>query len=240
MALDPKRLPAHIAIIMDGNGRWAKARGLHRGRGHEAGAETAKAVVRRCRELGIRHLTLYTFSKENWSRPKTEIRILFDLLKRFLRRELPSLIEQDIRLCVLGDEEGLPDSVQKVLADIQAKTAHCRSMTLNLAVNYSSRDEIVRAAKNLVAKGLAPKDVTEAVLAAELFTKGQPDPDLIIRTSGELRLSNYLLFQAAYAEFYFTEILWPDFSPAELERALAEYQHRQRRFGRTGEQVAEN
>ena len=240
MALDPKRLPAHIAIIMDGNGRWAKASGLQRGRGHEAGAETAKAVVRRCRELGIRHLTLYTFSKENWSRPKTEIRILFDLLKRFLRRELPSLIEQDIRLCVLGDEEGLPDSVQKVLADIQAKTAHCRSMTLNLAVNYSSRDEIVRAAKNLVAKGLAPKDVTEAVLAAELFTKGQPDPDLIIRTSGELRLSNYLLFQAAYAEFYFTEILWPDFSPAELERALAEYQHRQRRFGRTGEQVAEN
>jgi undecaprenyl diphosphate synthase len=230
--------PAHIAIIMDGNGRWAKRRGLSRGEGHRAGTRTAKAIVTRCRELGVRHLTLYTFSRENWSRPKDEVGLIFDLLVEYMKGELSNLLEQDIRLKVLGEMDALPFVARQALAHVVEKTAHCRTMTLNLALNYSGREEILRAARALAAKGLAGQDITEEAFAAELYTAGQPDPDLIIRTSGELRLSNYLLFQAAYAEFYFTETLWPDFDAAELERALADYQSRQRRFGKTGDQLA--
>jgi undecaprenyl diphosphate synthase len=230
-------VPAHVAIIMDGNGRWATARGLSRSEGHRAGTRTAKATVTRCRELGVRHLTLYTFSRENWSRPKEEVGLLFDLLVDYLKGELQNLLDQDIRLLVLGDMNGLPFLVRQALAHVIAKTAKCRTMTLNLALNYSSREEILRAARALAAKGLKAADITEEAFAAELYTAGQPDPDLIIRTSGELRLSNYLLFQAAYAEFYYTDTLWPDFGPAELERALADFQGRQRRFGKTGQQM---
>jgi len=229
--------PAHVAVIMDGNGRWATRRGLSRSEGHRAGTRTAKAIVTRCRELGVRHLTLYTFSRENWSRPKDEVGLIFDLLVEYMRGELQNLLDQDIRLKVLGELDGLPFVARQALSHVMDKTAHCRSMTLNLALNYSGREEILRACRNLVAKGLQPEAVTEEAFAAELYTADQPDPDLIIRTSGELRLSNYLLFQAAYAEFYFTETLWPDFDAAELERALADYQNRQRRFGKTGAQV---
>jgi undecaprenyl diphosphate synthase len=229
--------PAHIAIIMDGNGRWAKRRGLSRGEGHRAGTRAAKAIVTRCRELGVHHLTLYTFSRENWSRPKDEVGLIFDLLVEYMKGELANLLAQDIRLKVLGEMDALPFVARQALAHVVEKTAHCRTMTLNLALNYSGREEILRAARALAAKGMAGQDITEAAFAAELYTAGQPDPDLIIRTSGELRLSNYLLFQAAYAEFYFTETLWPDFDAAELERALADYQSRQRRFGKTGDQL---
>ncbi|QGY40827.1 isoprenyl transferase [Pseudodesulfovibrio cashew] len=237
--MDTMNIPAHIAIIMDGNGRWAKQRGLPRTEGHKAGTETARAVVTRCRELGVRHLTLYTFSKENWSRPKTEIKVLFELLTSFLKREEKSLKEQGIRLKILGDIDGMPLAVRQVLKHVMRQTKDCTDMTLNLALNYSGRDEILRAAKALVARGAKPEEITEEAFAAELWTTGQPDPDLIIRTSGELRLSNYLLFQCAYSEFYFTDIFWPDFSPEELEKAIASLGERQRRFGKTGDQLAE-
>jgi len=231
-------IPAHIAIIMDGNGRWAKQRGLDRTEGHKAGTETARAVVTRCRELGVRHLTLYTFSKENWARPKDEVKTLFGLLTTFLTREEKSLREQGIRLNVVGDIDGLPLAVRQVLRHVMRQTADCTAMILNLALNYSGREEILRAARALAAKGLTGDAITEETFAAELWTAGQPDPDLIIRTSGELRLSNYLLFQCAYSEFYFTETFWPDFSSAELDRAIRELNSRQRRFGKTGDQLA--
>jgi len=231
-------IPAHIAIIMDGNGRWAKQRGLPRTEGHKAGTETARAVVTRCRELGVRHLTLYTFSKENWSRPKDEIKTLFGLLTTFLSREEASLKEQGIRLKVLGDVEGMPLGVRQVLKHVMRQTADCTAMTLNLALNYSGREEILRAARALADKGLKGDAITEEAFAAELWTSGQPDPDLIIRTSGELRLSNYLLFQCAYSEFYFTDTYWPDFSSEELEAAIRDLDSRQRRFGKTGDQLA--
>ena len=241
--LDTAAIPAHVAVIMDGNGRWAQRRGLSRSEGHRAGTRTAKAIVTRCRELGVRHLTLYTFSRENWSRPKDEVALIFDLLVEYMKGELASLLEQDIRLLVLGDVDGLPFVARQSLTHVMAKTAGCRAMTLNLALNYSGREEILRASRALArqcAEGtLAPEAISEEAFAAQLYTAGQPDPDLIIRTSGELRLSNYLLFQAAYAEFYFTETFWPDFDAAELERALGDYQRRQRRFGKTGGQTAE-
>ena len=233
-------IPRHLAVIMDGNGRWAEARGLSRSAGHKAGTETAKRLVTRCRELGVGHLTLYTFSKENWGRPKEEVRILFDLLVHFLTNELNSLLKQDIRLNVLGELEGFPFAVRKVLAHVMKKTEKCRSMMLNLALNYSGRGEIVRACKRLIAEGVAPEEVTEERFSVELFTAGQPDPDFVIRTSGEVRISNYLLWQSAYAEYYFTQVLWPDFDDAQLELALAAYAARQRRFGLTGAQQIED
>ncbi len=235
--LDKSGVPAHVAIIMDGNGRWATARGLSRSEGHRAGTRTAKAIVTRCRELGVKHLTLYTFSRENWSRPKEEVGLLFDLLVDYLKGELQNLLDQDIRLKVLGEMDGLPFLVRQALSHVMSKTAKCATMTLNLALNYSGREEILRAARALAAKGLTGEAISEEAFAGELYTAGQPDPDLIIRTSGELRLSNYLLFQAAYAEFYFTDTLWPDFGPEELERALEDYQGRQRRFGKTAAQI---
>jgi undecaprenyl diphosphate synthase len=230
-------IPTHIAVIMDGNGRWAKQRGLQRSEGHKAGTEAARAVVTRCRELGVRHLTLYTFSKENWSRPKDEIRTLFDLLTTFLKREEKSLKDQGIRLKVLGEIGDMPLAVRQVLKHVIRQTADCSEMTLNLALNYSGREEILRATRALAAKGVASEAITEEAFAGELWTAGQPDPDLVIRTSGELRLSNYLLFQSAYAEFYFTDIYWPDFTPEELEKAIADLNSRQRRFGKTGDQM---
>ncbi|GFK94770.1 Ditrans,polycis-undecaprenyl-diphosphate synthase ((2E,6E)-farnesyl-diphosphate specific) [Fundidesulfovibrio magnetotacticus] len=237
MSDTPQALPRHLAVIMDGNGRWAKARGLSRSEGHRAGTETAKRLVTRCRELGIAHLTLYTFSKENWKRPQDEVRTLFDLLVRFLGNELASLVEQDIRFNVLGELEDFPFAVRQALSHVLKKTAHCRSMTLNLALNYSGRAEILRACRRLVEQGVKPADITEERFSAELFTAGQPDPDLVVRTSGELRISNYLLWQSAYAEYYFTDVYWPDFDADELDKALAAYAGRQRRFGLTGEQA---
>lgn len=222
---------------MDGNGRWAQSRGLSRSEGHRAGTRTARTIVTECRKLGIEYVTLYTFSRENWARPKEEVSFLFELLKDFLNRELASLVEEDIRLNVLGDIDDLPFATRKVLEHVLKRTSGCKSMTLNLALNYSGRDEIVRAARRLVEEGVPADQITEEAFAQRLYTADQPDPDLIVRTSGELRLSNYLPYQAAYAELYFTDAYWPDFDEAELRKALEAYAGRKRRFGKTGEQA---
>jgi undecaprenyl diphosphate synthase len=223
---------------MDGNGRWAKARGLPRSEGHKAGTEAAKAIITRCRELGIGHLTLYAFSKENWGRPRDEVSFLFDLLMRFLKDEQKSLLDQSIQLRFLGELADLPFPVRMAASRVVKKTAGGTGMILNMAINYSGRAEIVRAMREMLRRGIKPEEIDEERISDFLYTAGQPDPDFIIRTSGELRLSNYLLYQAAYAELYFTPVPWPDFSPDELDKALAHYTARQRRFGLTGEQVA--
>lgn len=237
--LTGQNLPRHLAIIMDGNGRWAQARGLSRSDGHKAGAENVHRIVAECRRLGIGHVTLYAFSSENWGRPKAEIGALFTLLLEFLRREVPLMVEQNIRLHVLGDVEGLPLAQRTALNHAMVKTAGNTAMTLNLALNYGSRAEIVRAVREIVLQGIAPENIDEACIANHLYTAGQPDPDLVIRTSGEQRLSNYLLYQCAYSEFLFTGVHWPDFDETCLHDALASYAGRSRRFGKTQEQLKE-
>ncbi len=223
---------------MDGNGRWATVRGLSRSDGHKAGTETVRAVITECRKLGLECLTLYTFSHENWARPKEEVGFLFDLLVRFLTHELPELQRQNIRLHLAGESNRLPLAARKTLEHACKATAGNTAMTLNLALNYSGREEIARACRRLMEQGISPAAVTPEAIGANLYTAGQPDPDLVIRTSGELRISNFLLFQSAYSEFYFTPTLWPDFTPEELRRAISEYAGRNRRFGKAGENPA--
>ncbi|MDL2316920.1 di-trans,poly-cis-decaprenylcistransferase [Desulfovibrio sp. OttesenSCG-928-A18] len=224
-------LPRHVAVIMDGNGRWAKARGLTRSDGHKAGTEAARAIVEECLAIGIPYLTLYTFSRENWSRPPDEVRFLFDMLVEFITRELPLLEKRGVRLSILGEMAELPFTARKTLQHACSRTAAGNRMTLNLALNYSGREEITRACRRYMESGAPPARLTPETLANFLYTGGQPDPDLLIRTSGELRISNFLLFQAAYSEFYFCDTLWPDFTPAELHKALVHYAKRSRRFG---------
>ena len=216
---------------MDGNGRWASRHGLPRTEGHKAGTRSARAVVTACRKLGIPHITFYAFSRENWSRPREEVAFLFDMLLEYLNEEVESLLERDIRLYVLGEPSELPFALRQVLRHVCSRTRDCRAMTLNLALNYSGRDEILRACARLLEQGACPDGVTPERFAQCLDTAGQPDPDLIIRTSGEQRLSNFLLYQAAYSEFYFTPVLWPDFDEACLREALDEFARRSRRFG---------
>ena len=230
-------LPVHVAIIMDGNGRWAQARGLSRSAGHRAGADAVRTVVSRCRALGIRHLTLYAFSSENWNRPKAEISALFSLLLEFLQQEVPLMEEKGIALKVLGDVEGLPLAQRTALRHAIRRTAGGTAMTLNLALNYGSRAELVQAVRSIVREGLSADTIDEDTLAGHLYTAGQPDPDLLIRTSGEQRLSNYLLYQCAYSELYFTPVPWPDLGQEELDAALSVYAGRSRRFGKTQEQI---
>ena len=226
-------LPAHIAIIMDGNGRWAKERGLARSAGHRAGAQAVRAIVEECARLGVGFLTLYAFSSENWVRPKNEINSLFTLLVEFLTVETPRLAAQNVSLGVIGDIGKLPLPSRMALAHAREATSKSTGMRLNLALNYGGRDEIVRAARKLFASVKNPAEIDESKFAQCLDTAGQPDPDLLIRTSGELRLSNYLLWQCAYSEFYFTPVYWPDFTPAELRGALEAFAARKRRFGAT-------
>ncbi|MDL2207979.1 di-trans,poly-cis-decaprenylcistransferase [Desulfovibrio sp. OttesenSCG-928-M14] len=228
---DAPTLPRHVAIIMDGNGRWAAARNLPRSEGHRAGTESAREIVEECLKLGIPHLTLYTFSKENWRRPKNEVSFLFGLLVDFITRELPSLERRGVQLRVLGDAAGLPLAARSTLAHACERTSANRAMILNLALNYSGRDEIARACRLCLEAGLKPGDINPDALAERLYTAGQPDPDLVIRSSGEQRLSNFLLFQSAYSEFHFTDALWPDFSPQHLRTALEDFAARKRRFG---------
>lgn len=224
-------LPRHLAIIMDGNGRWAASRGLPRTEGHRAGVEAARVIVEECLQLGIGHLTLYTFSRENWSRPVQEVGFLFNLLIDFITRELPELERRGIRLLVLGEMAEIPLAARKALAHAMTRTVSNTRMTLNLALNYSGREEIVRAVKLYASSGSPLEDLTPEMLSDRLYTGGQPDPDMVVRTSGEERMSNFLLFQSAYSELYFTETLWPDFDPAALHEALGAYAKRRRRFG---------
>ncbi len=227
----------HIAIIMDGNGRWAAERGLPRAEGHRKGVEAVRRTVSAAQELGITHLTLFSFSSENWSRPRQEINDLFGLLRRFVRRDLADLHKNGVKIRVIGTRAGLERDLLRMIDDAVELTKENTSLNLTIAFNYGARDEIARAASRVaedVAKGvLHPADVTQERFAAYLDTAGLPDPDLLIRTSGELRLSNFLLWQVAYSEFVFVDCYWPDFTREQLEAALAEYQRRNRRFGGT-------
>ena len=233
----PEKLPRHIAIIMDGNGRWAKQRHLPRIMGHRRGSESVREVVRECRQLGIEVLTLYAFSTENWLRPKSEIRALMALLKKFIRSEMLELHQNNIRVNMIGDLAKLPDDVMPAVREIMAVTGGNTGMTLNVALSYSGRDDILRAVRRLVAEKKTAADITEELLSGYLDTAGQPDPDLLIRTSGELRVSNFLLWQIAYSELYITDVLWPDFGKKDLDKALRDFQTRRRRFGLTDEQM---
>ncbi len=236
--LDPKRLPAHIAIIMDGNGRWARQRNYPRIMGHKAGVSPVRTVVETCAQLGLQALTLYAFSVENWKRPRHEIEGLWRLLQYYLRRELPTLMRNDIQLVAMGRLESLPASVQRELQSVMDQTAENRGMRLNLAINYGGRTELVDAVNAILDNArlegnLDAIEITEESIAAHLYTAGLNDPDLLIRTSGEMRISNFLLWQIAYTELYVTETLWPDFTRTELLQAISEYQSRDRRFGGT-------
>lgn len=230
-------LPEHLAVIMDGNGRWAKQRLLSRINGHEKGAETVRMTVRTCRELRIPYLTLYAFSTENWQRPRAEVEALMRLLRRFLQAELPELVSNDIRLNVIGDQARLPEDIRRIVADTVERTRGNAALQLNLALSYGGRDDITRAARALAAASAAgrirPDEITEEVVAAHLDTRGMPDPDLLIRTGGDMRVSNFLLWQIAYAEIFVTPTLWPDFSREQLLHILEEFRTRERRFGRT-------
>ncbi|MBX5464225.1 MAG: isoprenyl transferase [Clostridia bacterium] len=229
------RLPAHVAIIMDGNGRWAERRGLPRGLGHQAGVESVRRVVRGSIELGLRYLTLYAFSTENWRRPPEEVRFLWHLLGQAVTRDLDDLYRQGVRFRAIGALEELPEETRRQIRLAEERTAGNDRLYLQVALNYGGRREIVEAARRLAAacaRGEAePDEIDEARFARELYTAGIPDPDLLIRTAGEYRISNFLLWQVAYCELWVSEVLWPDFGEKELRRAVEEYSHRQRRFG---------
>jgi undecaprenyl diphosphate synthase len=229
--INPDRLPAHVAIIRDGNGRWAAKRRLPRVRGHQAGVEAVRAAVESSARLGIGVLTLYAFSAENWKRPQLEVMTLMRLLKRYLKLELKTLLSNDIRFQVIGRVDGLARDVQLELARARDATAACRGMLFNIALNYSGRAEIVDAARRAIELGLDPGRLDEQRFGELLYTAGQPDPDLLIRTSGELRVSNFLLWQIAYAEIHVTDVLWPDFRCRHLLEAVLDYQRRDRRYG---------
>lgn len=234
--LNPKTLPVHVGMIMDGNGRWAQNRLMNRIRGHEKGTRAVREIVAACRELEIQYLTLYAFSTENWGRPQGEIKALMHLLKKFIVSEREEMKAKDIRLNMLGQLDKLPLDIQEEARQTMDFTRNNSTMVLNLAVSYGSREEITRAVRNMAAEikqgSLGPEDVTEEAISAHLYTAGMPDPDLIIRTSGEFRLSNFLMWQAAYAEIYITDTLWPDFTREELIHILKNYQERDRRFGK--------
>lgn len=233
--LNKKIIPCHVAIIMDGNGRWAEQRHRPRLAGHKAGVDTVRVIVETAREVGVRHLSLYAFSTENWQRPAEEVSGLMKLLKVYLEREFRNMLKNGIRLCCLGETDRLPDNVRDILKKIIFETESCSGMTLNLALSYGGRDEIIRAARRLAGKCVrgefSPDSINEDMLGNYLDTAGQPDPDLLIRTGGERRLSNFMLWQSSYAELYFTDISWPDFRKENFLEALTVYGRRQRRFG---------
>ncbi|MFQ5736728.1 MAG: isoprenyl transferase [Thermodesulfobacteriota bacterium] len=234
------KLPRHIAVIMDGNGRWARKRLLNRINGHRKGIEAARATVRHCREIGIECLTLYTFSRENWNRPAHEVKMLMVFLEHHLKEEEPMLIENNIRFKAIGNISDLPEGVRTVIGRLERETADNTGMTLQLALSYSGREEITRAARELARRAAAgdlrPEDVTEEVFESALYTASAPDPDLLIRTSGEKRISNFLLWQMAYTEIYITGVMWPDFTTDDLDAAIRDYMGRERRFGLVKEQ----
>ena len=243
-SLDRSKLPSHIAIIMDGNGRWAKERGQDRVYGHYEGVVSVREITNACGEIGIQYLTLYAFSTENWNRPKAEVDALMELLVNTIRKEAEELKKNNVKLHTIGDFASLPEICQKELNEAKEITAMNTGLNLILALSYSSQQEIVAAARSiaqLVAQGkLKPEDINEALFHDHLYTAQYPDPELMIRTSGEHRISNYLLYQLAYAELYFTDVRWPDFRKPNLIEALLSYQQRERRFGKTSEQIQTN
>jgi undecaprenyl diphosphate synthase len=242
--IDPKKLPKHVAVIMDGNGRWAKKKAMNRIRGHEEGAESVRPIVRTSREIGISWLTLYAFSEENWKRPEYEIKALMKMLRRFLKNELAEMMENGIRLKTIGRIKKLPDDVQEAVHKTIKETSANRGMVLTLALSYGGRQEIFdviqQIAKNIQSGDMSSEDISEKFISDSLYTRGMPDPDLLIRTSGEYRVSNFMLWQIAYTEIYITPTLWPDFRKEEYLLAIEEFQKRERRFGATSEQLENN
>lgn len=239
--INTSNLPKHLAIIMDGNGRWAKKQGLLRAIGHENGTKAVKQTVESCAKIGIEYLTLYAFSTENWNRPKLEVDALMNILVNSLKKELPTLIKNDIRLNTIGNTDLLPSKARRQLLEVIEQTKSNNRMTLTLALSYGSREELISAFKKITEKintnQLTTADINEATINQHLYTYDLPDVDLVIRTSGEHRISNFLLWQIAYAELYFTDVLWPDFREKDLHEAIISYQQRERRFGKTSEQV---
>ncbi|WP_116790609.1 isoprenyl transferase [Flavobacterium psychrotrophum] len=239
--LDTAKMPRHIAIIMDGNGRWAKQKGLLRAFGHESGVKSVRETVEACAKLKIGFLTLYAFSTENWNRPKLEVDALMSILMNSLKKELPTMQKNNIKLNTIGNANMLPDRARKQLFEVIAQTKENTGMVLTLALSYGSREELVAAVKQICEQvntnTLNIADINEEVINNHLYTHNMPDADLVIRTSGEQRISNFLLWQAAYAELYFTDILWPDFREKDLHQAIFSYQKRERRFGKTSEQL---
>ena len=231
--LDRNNIPKHIAIIMDGNGRWAKKRGLSRSMGHREGSRTLKKIVEECYRLGIRYLTVYAFSTENWSRPKEEVDELMKLLLEYLRNAEKELAGKNVRIRVIGDKKRLPEEIVKEIERVEKNTENIEGLDFIIALNYGGRQEIVDAVSRLVEDFKAGQisSIDEKAISERLYTYGIPDPDLLIRTSGEMRLSNFLIWQSSYTEFYFCDVLWPDFSAANLREAIISYQGRQRRFG---------
>ena len=229
-------VPRHVAVIMDGNGRWARERGLPRWEGHRKGMEAVRATVKASLEVGLEHLSLYAFSRENWARPEEEVEALMGLLREFVDREKEELRDQGVRVQVFGELDDLPESARQAAEELQSHTRAADRLRLNLAISYAGRAEIVQAARQLARQAmlgaLRPEEITEERFARELYTSGWPDPDLLVRTSGELRISNFLLWQIAYSEIHVTDVLWPDFGRADLFRALLDYRSRERRFGR--------
>ena len=223
-------LPEHIAIIMDGNGRWAKKRSLPRTAGHVAGAKTFKAIARYCNKIGLKYLTVYAFSTENWKRPKSEVDGIMNLLRDYLK-DAENFKDENIKVNFIGDRTPLADDIKELMIKNEEGSKNATGLTLNIAINYGGRDEITNAVKKIVASGIKPEDVTEDVISDNLYTAGMPDPDFIIRPSGEFRLSNYLIWQSAYAEYWFSDILWPEFTAKHLEKAIDDYNRRNRRFG---------
>jgi undecaprenyl diphosphate synthase len=239
--IDPQKLPTHIAIIMDGNGRWAKKKGFLRSIGHENGVDALRGIATSAAKMGIRYLTVYAFSSENWNRPKAEVNALMSLLVSSLRKELKTLTENEIQLQAIGKIESLPGKCQRELNEVILKTAEYNRMTLTLALSYGSKEEITSAVRQIAGKlkegEIQSEDIDDSLIEKHLYTAGMPDPDLLIRTGGEKRISNYLLWQIAYSEFYFTPKLWPDFDEEDLYEAILNYQDRERRFGKISEQI---
>lgn len=240
--IDNQRIPKHVAIVMDGNGRWANGRSKPRLFGHKAGADSVRDVVETACDLGIDVLTLYAFSSENWNRPEKEVSGLMSILQTFLKSELKRMLKNGVKLSCIGNIDRLPENVRKTLESSMAKTAGNKRLVLNLALSYGSRDEITRAIQNIarecVEGSLQPENISHQTISAGLYTAGLPDPDLLIRTGGEARLSNFLLWQASYSEIYFTDVMWPDFRKEQFKKAILDYQNRERRFGKTGAQIS--
>ena len=239
--IDTNRIPAHVAVIMDGNGRWAREHGKARSWGHENGVTTVRQITEIASELGVKFLTLYTFSTENWNRPQEEVDALMTLIVVSIEQQTPDLIRNNVRLTVIGDMDRMPEFARERLEHCMADTAACTGLVLCLALSYSARWELVQATRNIAAKAatgqLHPADINDDTIASHLATASMPDPDLLIRTGGDLRISNFLLWQLAYSELYFTDKYWPDFTKEDFVAAIAEFQRRERRYGKTGDQI---